>query len=143
MTPALPLTLDRLADTGVSTFGSLHDAENNELCVTLELGWHDNEPDRSCVPPGTYKMARRFSPKHGMDVWGLEDVPGRSDIELHIGNFAKDTKGCILLGTGYQDFGKADGDVMGSKDAFTHFMYLMKDVDDTTLTIIAPPADAA
>ncbi len=139
MSPALPLTLNRLADTGVSTFGQLIDAEQNEICKTLELGWHDNLPDKSCIPAGTYKMAPRFSPKHGLEVWTLQNVPGRSDIEIHVGNFSRDTLGCILLGSAYEDFGKADGDITGSKDAFARFMYLMRDVDDTTLEIVAAP----
>src|SRR5258708_20816712 len=50
------------------------------------------------IPAGTYPLTLRFSPKHGRLVPHVEDVPGFSEIEMHIGNFPKDTEGCTLVG---------------------------------------------
>ena len=57
-----------------------------------------NVNDKCCIPVGTYKVTRFFSPKRQYFVGLLHDVPGRSMIEMHIGNFPHDTDGCILLG---------------------------------------------
>ena len=49
------------------------------------------------MPLGHYSCQRHFSTKFGA-TWELVEVPNRSAIILHWGNFPKDTKGCILLG---------------------------------------------
>jgi hypothetical protein len=74
-------------------------------CRTLELPWRDNQRSISCIPPGSYKVEIRLSPKYGRIYW-VRNVPNRSYILIHSGNFAGDTKkgfkthvnGCILLG---------------------------------------------
>lgn len=72
---------------------------------TLELPWQDNRPRVSCIPPGSYVARLRNSPKFGR-VYEICDVPGRSDVLIHAGNFAGDraaglvshVEGCVLLG---------------------------------------------
>lgn len=49
------------------------------------------------IPCGTYPVSMYDSPRHGR-VPLLHDVPGRTWIEVHAGNTAKDTEGCILVG---------------------------------------------
>ena len=138
----LPLTLTRLSDTGHETFGHLSDAENREICKTLELPWQDNRHDVSCIPAGIYPLRRRYSPKHDCQVFEVASVPGRSDIELHPGNVAADSLGCILLGTSYEQFGMVGGDVTESRRAFHAFMDSMDNVDTTTITVLPAPQDA-
>lgn len=48
---------------------------------------------------------RFISPKHGQ-VWVATNVPGRSEIEVHNANLAKQLLGCIGVGNG---FGTLDG----------------------------------
>ena len=88
-------------------------------CKTLELPWLNNQRRISCIPKGSYKTIRHRSPKYGDCFW-LQDVPGRSEILIHAGNFAgsknpktgtPDTLGCILPGASFADI---DGD--GFKD---------------------------
>ncbi len=55
-------------------------------------------PGHTAVPKGTYKIERRFSPKHGKVVPWLTNIPGFEDVEIHSGNTAVDTKGCLLPG---------------------------------------------
>lgn len=67
-------------------------------CFTLELPDRCNLPDISCVPPGKYKAFKRESPANGACI-ELEDVPARSHIQIHVGNFTRDIRGCILVGS--------------------------------------------
>lgn len=75
------------------------------ICYSFELPWKNNERAISCIPPGEYNTIIRVSPKYGRTYW-VSDVPERSLILIHSGNFAGDptvglkshTMGCILLG---------------------------------------------
>jgi hypothetical protein len=71
------------------------------VCYTLELAWFWNEKDKSCVPPGSYRGFLRTDHK---DKWRIqiEGVPGgREGVQIHVGNFPKDIKGCVLVGNSY------------------------------------------
>ena len=59
------------------------------ICLTL---------DPLKVPPGTYKVVKYMSPHFHYLVPLFEAVPGHTEIEIHIGNFPKDTTGCFLIG---------------------------------------------
>lgn len=56
-------------------------------CFTLELPWRDNKTGISRFPPDKYKVTKYDSPTKG-EVFLLHDVPNRTYIEIHIGNFA-------------------------------------------------------
>lgn len=89
------------------TGGNIVDAETNEeLCVTMELPWRNNERGRSCIPAGTYRCCLRWSEKHQRKVYEICDVPGRSDIEIHSANWPEQLLGCVATGTA---FGKIEG----------------------------------
>lgn len=92
---------------------------------TLELPWKDNKPSISCIPPGIYKFKKRFSPNKEMVVIELEDVEGRTYIQIHIGNRTSQIEGCILPGLAIKDYND-DGipDVVSSEEAFTKIMEL-------------------
>lgn len=64
---------------------------------TLELPDLGNQQNISCIPEGKYEVHRIYSPKFGK-CFHLQDVPGRSEILIHKGNYNKDTHGCILVG---------------------------------------------
>ena len=91
---------------------------------TLELANLGNVRRISCIPEGVYKYRRYESPKHG-SVLLLEDVPNRSYIEVHIGNFTRDILGCILTGDSHKDLDN-DGimDVKNSKKTHDKLMSL-------------------
>lgn len=67
------------------------------FCDTLELPWKNNEAQVSCIPDGIYKYTPHLW-KGKYPTVHLLDVPSRSDILIHFGNFLKDIKGCILVG---------------------------------------------
>lgn len=98
----MQLKLIRDIDNGECTIGRLF-ADGEFLCFTLENTWADNEPRVSCIPEGTYEMdmkayGRYWEKYKPLEIPILKDVPNRSQILIHPGNYAKDTLGCILVG---------------------------------------------
>jgi len=95
---------------------------------SLELPWRENKPSRSCIPPGTYRVEIRDSPRFGR-VYEIRDVPGRSHVLIHAGNlagdvdkgFASDVEGCVLVG---RDAGTLAGQwaVLASRFALSELM---------------------
>lgn len=85
-------------------------------CVTLELPWKDNQRSVSCIPEGNYQVELYNSPSQGPGTFHVKDVPARSYILIHPGNYTKDSEGCILLGSKFSDIDK-DGitDVVNSR----------------------------
>lgn len=119
--------LTRISTSDEGTKGELV-IDGEFRIFTLELPWRDNKVRRSCIPAGTYSCTITDSPKFGR-VYCVNDVPGRSAILIHSGNFAGDVKqnyrsdvaGCIILGT---QFGNIDGQlaVLNSRLAKKEFM---------------------
>ena len=95
--------------TDVSTIGRLF-LNGELLCDTLELPYKDNQRSISCIPAGQYKVRMRYPRESGTRDYLhllIQDVPNRDYILFHIGNTAKDTRGCVLVGIGTeQDFVK-------------------------------------
>lgn len=52
----------------------------------------------TAIPIGTYAVRLYDSPKHGPDTPELVAVPGFGHIQIHSGNSAVDTEGCLLFG---------------------------------------------
>lgn len=67
-------------------------------CVTLELPAKDNQVDLSCILAGTYTVLDNQNP---LKPFRLQNVPGRTEVDMHAGNTVHDTLGCILLGTSF------------------------------------------
>ena len=98
------LLLIRDTFTKESTIGKLF-INGESFCDTLENPYINNERNISCIPEGQYKVRLRLPRESATrDYLHLlvQDVPNRSYILFHIGNTAKDTSGCILVGNGRQ-----------------------------------------
>ena len=67
------------------------------LCWTLEEPWLDNLRNVSCVYEGLYPLTIRTDGDRG-PRYELQDVPARSNVQIHSGNDLHDTTGCILVG---------------------------------------------
>jgi len=64
---------------------------------TLERPYEGNIPLISSIPAGLYKG---FVRTRTQDRWRIElVVPGRTNVQLHVGNFLQDGVGCILIGS--------------------------------------------
>ena len=90
-----------------STIGELF-LNGERICDTLENSWQDNQRNISCIPEGVYPVRIRLPRESGTRDYIhllVKDVKDRDYILIHIGNTAKDTSGCILVGLGsQQDF---------------------------------------
>lgn len=101
-------TLDVIRDqiTADGIFGSLK-FNGGFICYTLE--------NRAlAIPAGQYGLEIYDSPHAGHPVPRLQNVFGRSELEIHCGNRPEDSKGCILVGLDHK------GDTLErSRDAFS------------------------
>jgi hypothetical protein len=135
-------SLGRLIQNSYATYGHLLDVENRIVCCTVERPWLNNANDISCVPAGSYLCHRYFSPKHQRDVFMLGDVPGRTNIEIHIANLPTELLGCIALGLHFGEVTNKRGDhghgVLESEPAFDAFMALLAGEQVCRLTITDP-----
>ena len=98
------LLLIRDTFTEESTLGELF-IDGERICDTLENPYLDNQRNISCIPEGEYPVRIRLPRESGTrDYMHLlvKDVKDRDYILFHIGNTAKDTSGCILVGLGSQ-----------------------------------------
>jgi hypothetical protein len=93
----MDLVLERTVFTKESTIGPMIIDREFE-CFILEPPWRGNQPNLSCIPPGRYRITLWLSPSRGYVVPLLHRVPDRKEIEIHIGNWPQDTKGCLLPG---------------------------------------------
>jgi hypothetical protein len=89
---------------------------------SLELPWLNNQKNISCIPEGLYTGVLHRSPKFGLCIW-IKDVPGRSEILIHIGNFNRDILGCVVIGMDILDIdGDGSIDVRDSGDAMDELL---------------------
>lgn len=87
----------------------------------------------SRIPAGFYTCVP-YSGTKFKGVYLVKDVPSRSGILIHPGNYAKDTLGCILLGESACTFRDVPM-VMNSKFSFRRFKDLIgENVFDLTIT---------
>jgi|TARA_R100000479_G_C6385384_1_gene202782 hypothetical protein len=108
------LVLEREIFTDKSIVGRLY-LNKEYVCDTLENPYINNKRNISCIPEGKYnvrlRLARESATRKYLHLL-VQEVPNRSYILFHRGNEAKDTLGCILVGThNQQDY------VSNSKDA--------------------------
>lgn len=126
---------DFLAD---GIFGNLYDESNKLLWATLEHAYDSGLGDGSYapkVPPGTYLCVRGQHQLAHMTqpfiTFEVTNVPGHTNILIHVGNQDSDSSGCILLGTM-----RVNDSIIHSADAFNAFMKLQDGIDQFTLTVI-------
>lgn len=84
---SLHVTILREEQSDQGTFGLLS-FEGHEL-RSLELPWRGNQRGLSCIPEGIYRCVMVRSPRMGR-VYGVCDVPGRSNVLIHSANLAGD-----------------------------------------------------
>ena len=137
------MKLQRDSQTDARTFGQFIRDDGQVQCQTIELPWKDNAHSISCIPAGSYLCKRRWSPKHGAEVFGIEGVPDRSDIEIHVANDVRDLLGCVGVGTERGTLEVEPGVVLDavlhSKTAYDAFMALWAGVDSFPLDVEPVP----
>ena len=120
----------RVNKTDRETIGFLTCNINNQSIKlrTLELPWKDNKEDVSCIPTGTYKYKKWFSPHFNRTVLRLENVPNRTNILIHPANYVSELRGCIAVGLYEKDINN-DGldDVSDSVYALKNLVDMVND----------------
>ena len=90
-----------------ATLGRLLEVSNGkELCKTLERPNLNNERDNpltpknesSCIPEGVYQV-KKYSSNKFPDHWEITNVPNRSAILFHKGNWVSEIFGCVIVAT--------------------------------------------
>lgn len=115
--------------TGVyGTFGELLRDDESWFAYTLE-------PNPPKIPDGIYTCVRGMHLLKGMaqpfETFQVSNVPGHTNILIHVGNVAADTEGCVLLGES-----QSATCVGYSQKAFTSFMEEMNGFDQFQLLVL-------
>lgn len=118
------------------TIGRLHiPFENSQKTfATIERPWLNNQRNISCIPEGVYNC----TPHNGTrfkGVWILNDVPDRSYILVHAGNYSSHVKGCIAVGQYLSD---SKFMVMNSRHAINELRELLPDEFQIKITTYCP-----
>jgi hypothetical protein len=94
----MELLLRRGPSTELSTIGLLC-VDDEPYCFTLEDPVRDKKiAGVTAIPAGRYQIAIAMSPKRKKLVPWILRVPNYDAIQIHAGNEATDTSGCILVG---------------------------------------------
>lgn len=129
LTATLTRTLEAGENGNQGTFGELVIQGIGQSWVTGELPWRDNIPSLSRIDVGQYTCIPMPSAHFGRSVYNVIGTPGRSNVEIHMGNFCGDTTqgfksdvlGCIIVG---EELWEIDGQtaVLNSDEAFDRLM---------------------
>ncbi|WP_067216753.1 DUF5675 family protein [Marinomonas gallaica] len=93
------IKLDRQETSANATRGVLTIGGKAGTWYILEPSGPDSTTEGSDqrIPQGTYRVTSYSSPKYP-DAFELKDVPGRTYILIHPGNFHSNTEGCLMPG---------------------------------------------
>lgn len=103
------------------------------ICETIE---RPKTGDHPCIEEGWYVAKRYNSPANKCIVWQLEDVPGKTHIQLHIANWPSELKGCIAPGKEIGSSATGEPGVIKSRQAFEEFMDLTADEEEIAFQIV-------
>ena len=115
-----------VCDTLEDTDRMLDDSMKEEKILSIKI------KDQTAIPTGTYNILMNVvSPKYSKKQYylnvcngkvpRLDNVKGYAGVLMHVGNYAKDTSGCILLG-----YNRQKGAVLDSKKAFEKVYKILK-----------------
>jgi len=125
------IILQRIFDNGESTIG--YCVYDDRLMYTLEDTFRvDKLRGLTRISSGRYKLGLRlvesgktkaYRKKYSWFDWHiqLEGIENFQYIYMHIGNYAKDSDGCILVGTSPTNNYKSSGLLTSSTIAFKEF----------------------
>lgn len=130
----MTLTLTRQAKRLDGIFSELTDEKGNFLAVTLEHSY-DGEPK---LYDGVFKCVKGLHQLHvgnKFETFEITGVQGHSGILFHVGNYNKDSDGCVLVGTDVKDMANSTRMITHSMIAFSKLMALLEKVSEFTLVV--------
>ena len=126
------IALQRAPFTAEGTPGKLS-VSGEPFCFTLERS--NTDVLHPCIPAGTYRVLLQYSPHFGRPMPHLQDVPGRTDILIHWGNFVMDSKGCILVGDKTASMGASGYFLPNSRTTFDKLYQEIQDAQTEGIEI--------
>ena len=127
------ITLVTVGQSTRGTFGVLRVGQV-PFALTLEKPWSDNQQNISCIPMGVYRCVRVQSPRFGK-TFEVTQVPGRTHILFHRGNYLEDTEGCILVAEEFSGTYEKPM-IVSSHRGFMEMMKLLQDDSEFELEIL-------
>ena len=100
---------------------------------TLELPWRYNAILASCIPEGIYTILPYESSRFG-SCFKIDDVVGRTNIRLHVGNTYQNTEGCILIGKRCGNFQDGEEAIFSSREAMDLLLDIIKEPRELHIT---------
>lgn len=124
----MKITLERISSDKDATIGTLY-IDGRFQCFTCEDEWRKEKvAQETRIPAGTYQVKlrthggfhERYKTRFDFHEGMLEllDVPGFTDILIHVGNTERDTAGCILVGMSAESWESGGGRVLFSTNAY-------------------------
>lgn len=126
------LTLTRKEFRADGIFSELSDESGKVIAHTLEHSY-SNKPK---LNDGEHNCVRGMHNLHSgpIETFEILGVPCHSGILFHVGNYNKDSDGCVLLGVSVSKF--KDGQMItASKAKFAEFMNMLKGIDKFKLVV--------
>lgn len=125
---------------GIQIMGDLYVYSGKNVafkCATIERDWQDNKPRISCIPAGSYPLKYEWSPGFNMNLYELKNVPGRSEVKIHVANYASQLNGCIAVGSSYA-FVNSDQtpDLVNSAKTLERLHNALFPLKESTITIV-------
>lgn len=142
------LTLLRLSSEDDSTIGALYDNDERLLCFTLEDEYREKKvKGETRIPGGLYHLKLRthggfhsrysdLFPDIHEGMIEICDVPGFTDILMHIGNHDDNTAGCILVGVSAMENRFRNGWISNSTEAYKRVYPVIRDMIKNSDTYI-------
>ncbi len=125
----MTLLLNRFAYLPDATLGTLL-IPNGCTLYTIERPWKENKAFISCIPTGTYDL-EWDSTGRVRDVPRLRNTHPRTQINIHVANYAHELHGCIAPGMDWDIDGK-EAMVTNSRNAMELLLeYLLTTYDQT------------
>jgi hypothetical protein len=123
----MKLDLLRVVLTSRCTIGVLR-VNGTHQCFVLEdtvRGPGVKVPKETAIPAGTYRVEITHSPRFGVEMPLVLDVPGFAGIRIHPGNSKDDTEGCLLVGRHVLLTGSHEYAVTESRAAYVDLFSLL------------------
>lgn len=121
------IIIKRIAQNNDGVFGVMIDftaVGEVPFAVTVEPEDKDNQSNISCIPSGQYTayLRKAKDSRRTYDIWELEDVPNRGNIQIHKGVSEDSSLGCIIVGESFNPYKQKTVGVMGSTQGYTELI---------------------
>ncbi len=138
----MDMTLIRSRDAEDGIFGELSSSDGFFKCVTLEHAYANQTMDLFIpkIPPGVFICVRGSHQLEGMsapfETFEITGVPGHTNLLFHVGNYNRDSNGCVLVGDKVVKFPSGMSMITNSREVFTDFMDFQEGFDVFELTVV-------